>query len=92
MTKTKAKREPTYLLDCVLPPTDVTADGFLAKHSLLPLRIHVRGDLNIGVSELRLRQLHIPGFFVDQRGRGVAEHMKAAAPAMPGATSFRFAS
>jgi hypothetical protein len=33
MTKTKAKREPTYLLDCVLPPTDVTADGFLAKHS-----------------------------------------------------------
>lgn len=32
MTKTKAKREPTYLLDCVLPPTDVTADGFLAKH------------------------------------------------------------
>jgi hypothetical protein len=34
MTKTKAKREPTYLLDCVLPPTDVTADGFLAKHTL----------------------------------------------------------
>jgi len=32
MTKTKAKREPTYLLDCVLPPTDVIADGFLAKH------------------------------------------------------------
>ena len=32
MTKTKAKREPTDLLDCVLPPTDVTADGFLAKH------------------------------------------------------------
>jgi hypothetical protein len=32
MTKTKAKREPTYLLDRVLPPTDVTADGFLAKH------------------------------------------------------------
>jgi hypothetical protein len=32
MTKTKAKREPTYLLDCVVPPTDVTADGFLAKH------------------------------------------------------------
>jgi hypothetical protein len=30
----KAKREPTYLLDCVLPPTDVTADGFLAKHNL----------------------------------------------------------
>jgi hypothetical protein len=36
MTKTKAKREPTYLLDCVLPPTDVTADGFLAKHNGLP--------------------------------------------------------
>jgi hypothetical protein len=33
MTKTKAKREPTYLLDRVLPPTDVTADGFLAKHN-----------------------------------------------------------
>jgi Family of unknown function (DUF6496) len=33
MTKTKAKREPTYLLDCVLPSTDVTADGFLAKHN-----------------------------------------------------------
>jgi hypothetical protein len=33
MTKTKAKREPTDLLDCVLPPTDVTADGFLAKHT-----------------------------------------------------------
>jgi hypothetical protein len=32
MTKTKAKREPTYFVDCVLPPTDVTADGFLAKH------------------------------------------------------------
>ena len=33
MTKTKAKREPTYLLDCVLPPTDVIAEGFLAKHT-----------------------------------------------------------
>jgi hypothetical protein len=33
MTKTKAKSEPTYLLDCVLPPTDVIADGFLAKHN-----------------------------------------------------------
>jgi len=33
MTKTKAKSEPTYLLDCVLPPTDVIADGFLAKLS-----------------------------------------------------------
>src|SRR5689334_12640536 len=36
MTKTKAKREPTYLLDCVLPPADVTADGFLAKHNISP--------------------------------------------------------
>lgn len=46
MTKTKAKREPTYLLDCVLPPTDVTADGFLAKHrlprSVLQKRINQR--------------------------------------------------
>ena len=33
----EAKPEPTYLLDCVLPPTDVTADGFLAKHSILTL-------------------------------------------------------
>jgi hypothetical protein len=37
MTKTKAKREPTYLLDCVLPPTDVIADVFLAKNKLMKL-------------------------------------------------------
>jgi len=42
MTKTKAKREPTYLLDCVLPPTDVTADGFLAKHKCF-FRVTAKG-------------------------------------------------
>src|SRR5689334_13319989 len=31
MTKTKAKSEPTYLLDCVLPPTDVIAERFFGE-------------------------------------------------------------
>jgi putative transposase len=53
MTKTKAKREPTYLLDCVLPPTDVTADGFLAKHSLDQLLFWTAADLEVKLSDFK---------------------------------------
>jgi hypothetical protein len=35
MTRTKAKPEPTYLFDCVLSPTEVTADGFFGEAQAL---------------------------------------------------------
>ena len=52
--------------------------GFLPLR-FIHVRVHVRGDLNVRVAELRLRKLHIPGFFVNQGGRSVAEHVEAAA-------------
>jgi hypothetical protein len=55
MTKTKAKREPTYLLDCVLPPTDVIADGFLAKHKSL-------NDSKDGARAVGIK-LHFNGYY-----------------------------
>jgi hypothetical protein len=44
--------------------------------SLIHVRINVRSDLNVGMAELRLRLLHIPGFLVVIVPQNIAEFWK----------------